>query len=145
VSSSGSSVGQELADDHIEIAGDDDIVVARQQARQAARGLGFGAVDQSRIATAVSELTRNVVRYATDGRGEVRIRTVSSERGTGLEIVVSDRGPGIVDVEEAMRAGFTSGPGLGLGLPGTSRLMDEMQIDSALGRGTVVTIRKWRR
>jgi serine/threonine-protein kinase RsbT len=134
-----------LADDHIEIAGDDDIVVARQQARQAARGLGFGAVDQSRIATAVSELTRNVVRYATDGRGEVRIRTVSSERGTGLEIVVSDRGPGIVDVEEAMRAGFTSGPGLGLGLPGTSRLMDEMQIDSALGRGTVVTIRKWRR
>lgn len=145
MSSSGSSVGQELADDHIEIAGDDDIVVARQQARQAARGLGFGAVDQSRIATAVSELTRNVVRYATDGRGEVRIRTVSSERGTGLEIVVSDRGPGIVDVEEAMRAGFTSGPGLGLGLPGTSRLMDEMQIDSALGRGTVVTIRKWRR
>jgi len=134
-----------LADDHIEIAGDDDIVVARQQARQAARGLGFGAVDQSRIATAVSELTRNVVRYATDGRGEVRIRTVSSERGTGLEIVVSDRGPGIVDVEEAMRAGFTSGPGLGLGLPGTSRLMDEMQIDSALGRGTVITIRKWRR
>jgi serine/threonine-protein kinase RsbT len=134
-----------LADDHIEIAGDDDIVVARQQARQAARSLGFGAVDQSRIATAVSELTRNVVRYATDGRGEVRIRTVSSERGTGLEIVVSDRGPGIVDVEEAMRAGFTSGPGLGLGLPGTSRLMDEMQIDSALGRGTVVTIRKWRR
>ncbi len=145
MSSSRSSVGQELADDHIEIAGDDDIVVARQQARQAARGLGFGAVDQSRIATAVSELTRNVVRYATDGRGEVRIRTVSSERGTGLEIVVSDRGPGIVDVEEAMRAGFTSGPGLGLGLPGTSRLMDEMQIDSALGRGTVVTIRKWRR
>ena len=145
MSSSGSSVGQELADDHIEIAGDDDIVVARQQARQAARGLGFGAVDQSRIATAVSELTRNVVRYATDGRGEVRIRTVSSERGTGLEIVVSDRGPGIVDVEEAMRAGFTSGPGLGLGLPGTSRLMDEMQIDSALGRGTVITIRKWRR
>ena len=145
MSSSGSSVGQELADDHIEIAGDDDIVVARQQARQAARGLGFGAVDQSRVATAVSELTRNVVRYATDGRGEVRIRTVSSERGTGLEIVVSDRGPGIVDVEEAMRAGFTSGPGLGLGLPGTSRLMDEMQIDSALGRGTVVTIRKWRR
>jgi serine/threonine-protein kinase RsbT len=129
----------------IEIRGEDDIVAARQQAREIARGLGFGAVDQSRIATAVSELTRNVVRYATDGRGEVQIRQVSSPRGLGVEIVVSDQGPGIADVEEAMRAGFTSGPGLGLGLPGTGRLMDEMHIDSALGRGTVVTIRKWRR
>jgi serine/threonine-protein kinase RsbT len=129
----------------IEIGGEDDIVLARQQAREFARGLGFGAVDQSRVATAVSELTRNVVRYATDGRGEVRIRPISSERGTGVEIVVSDQGPGIADVDEAMRAGFTSGPGLGLGLPGTNRLMDEMYIDSAPGRGTVVTIRKWRR
>jgi serine/threonine-protein kinase RsbT len=129
----------------MEIAGEDDIVAARQQAREAARRLGFAAVDQSRIATAVSELTRNVVRYATDKRGEVRIRSLSSERGVGLEIVVSDRGPGIADVDEAMRAGFTSGPGLGLGLPGTRRLMDEMHIDSVIGQGTVVTIRKWRR
>jgi serine/threonine-protein kinase RsbT len=93
----------------------------------------------------VSELARNVIRYATDHRGEVLIRTITSERAAGLEVVVSDTGPGIADVEQAMRAGFTSGPGLGLGLPGTRRLMDEMHIDSALGRGTVVTIRKWRR
>lgn len=136
---------QRLFEEHLEIGGEDDIVLARQQAREAARRLGFGMVDQSRIATAVSELTRNVVRYATDGQGRVRIGSLSSARGQGIEIEVSDRGPGIADVEEAMRAGFTSGPGLGLGLPGTRRLMDEMLIDSSLGSGTVITIRKWRR
>ena len=141
----GAVEGQRLSEEHLEIEGEDDIVLARQQAREAARRLGFGMVDQSRIATAVSELTRNVVRYATDGRGTVRIRSLSSRGGKGIEIKVSDQGPGIADVEEAMRAGFTSGPGLGLGLPGTRRLMDEMQIDSSLGSGTVVTIRKWRR
>jgi serine/threonine-protein kinase RsbT len=111
-----------------------------------ARKLGFGMVDQSRIATAVSELTRNVVRYANDGRGEMLIREVRSPLGhPGLEIVVRDSGPGIASVDEAMREGFTSGAGMGMGLPGTRRLMDEMEIDSAPGRGTVVTIRKWRR
>ncbi len=124
---------------------EDDIVHARQRARELARDLGFGAVDQSRIATAVSELARNVVRYATDRRGEARLRRIESETRTGLEIVVADNGPGIADIEEAMQAGFTSGSGLGMGLPGARRLMDEMEIDSALGRGTVVTIRKWRR
>lgn len=143
--SGGAVESQTLLEEHLEIVGEDDIVLARQQAREAARLLGFGMVDQSRIATAVSELTRNVVRYATDGRGAVLIRSLSSPRGKGIEIEVSDQGPGIADVEEAMRAGFTSGPGLGLGLPGTRRLMDEMQIDSSLGSGTVVTIRKWRR
>jgi serine/threonine-protein kinase RsbT len=99
--------------------------------------------DQGRIATAVSELTRNVVRYATNGRGRVRMRVL--EGGRGLEVVVADDGPGIADVAQAMRAGFTSGAGLGLGLPGTRRLMDEMHIDSVIGRGTRVTVRKWRR
>ena len=125
---------------------EDDIVVARQHAREVARGLGFGMVDQSRIATAVSELTRNVVRYATDGQGEMLLRRASGASGsTGLEIVVRDKGPGISDVEQAMREGFTSGNGLGMGLPGTKRLMDEMEIESAVGRGTTVTIRKWKR
>ena len=134
------------AEQHVAIRGESDIVNARQRAREVAKTLGFGAVDQSRIATAVSELTRNVVRYATDGRGEVVIRPrAQSERGTGLEIVVSDEGPGIADVEQALRDGFTSGPGMGMGLPGTKRLMDEMEIDSAPGQGTIVTIRKWRR
>jgi serine/threonine-protein kinase RsbT len=134
------------ADLPIEIAGEDGIVAARQAAREAARRLGFGLVDQSRIATAVSELARNVVRYATDGRGEAIVRAVETpERGAGLEVVVRDQGPGIPDIALAMRDGYTSGPGLGMGLPGARRLVDEFAIDSALGRGTTVTIRKWRR
>jgi serine/threonine-protein kinase RsbT len=128
------------------LAGEDDMIAARQRTREVAAALGFGAVDQSRIATAVSELTRNVLRYADGGRGEVLIRELSTGSGSrGIEIVVSDSGPGIADIELAMHSGYTSGRGLGMGLPGAKRLMDEMTIDSALGRGTVITIRKWRR
>jgi serine/threonine-protein kinase RsbT len=128
------------------IDGERDIVAARQQAREVAKALGFSVVDQSRIATAVSELARNVVRYATDSHGRVAIRPLErTERGVGIEIVVADDGPGIADVDEAMQIGVTAGQGLGMGLPGTRRLMDEMTVDSALGRGTTITIRKWRR
>jgi len=131
---------------HLSIRSENDIVAARQQAREMARELGFGLLDQSRIATAVSELTRNVIRYATDSRGEAWIRPLAGEASAvGLEVVVSDDGPGIADIEQALRAGFTSGPGLGMGLPGTKRLMDEMKLDSEVGRGTTVTVRKWRR
>ncbi len=133
-------------EERLAIGGEDDIVTARQRAREIARRLGFGILDQSRIATAVSELTRNVVRYATDGRGVVLIRELpASERRGGIEIVVSDEGPGIPDVARALRDGYTSGAGLGMGLPGTQRLMDELHVESGPGRGTVVTIRKWRR
>src|SRR5215217_5245394 len=134
------------ADIKIAINGEEGIVAARQIARETARRLGFGLVDQSRIATAVSELARNVARYAADGRGEAVVREVESpDRGTGLEVVVHDEGPGIPDIALAMRDGYTSGPGLGMGLPGTKRLMDDFAIDSAPGKGTTVTIRKWRR
>jgi serine/threonine-protein kinase RsbT len=130
----------------VPVAGEEGIVAARQQAREVARDLGFGLVDQSRIATAVSELTRNVVRYATNGQGEVLIRELEpSAMGIGIEVIVRDDGPGIANVEQALREGFSSGTGLGMGLSGTRRLTDEMVIDSALGRGTTVTIRKWRR
>lgn len=128
------------------VAGETDIVHARQLARQVAQDLSFGAMDQSRIATAVSELARNVVRYATEGKGEMRVREIRDDAGrTGIEIVVKDEGPGIEDIDLAMQQGFSSGSGLGLGLGGTKRLMDEMEIDSAAGRGTTVVIRKWRR
>lgn len=134
------------ADIRLPIAGDTDIVAARQEARQVAKRLGFGLVDQSRIATAVSELTRNVVRYATDGRGEVVIRELAEPPArVGLEVVVRDAGPGIADIEQVLREGFSSGSGLGMGLPGTRRLMDDMQIDSTVGIGTTITIRKWLR
>jgi serine/threonine-protein kinase RsbT len=130
----------------VELSEERDIVVARQRAREFARDLGFGMLDQSRVATAVSELSRNVVRYATDGCGEVRIRSLpAASAGSGVEIVVRDGGPGISDVELALRDGYTTSRGLGLGLPGTRRLVDEMEIDSGPGRGTIVTIRKWRR
>ena len=134
------------ADIKVAIAGESDIVTARQNARGLAKALGFSVVDQTRITTAVSELTRNVVRYATDSRGEIWIHELQpSPRGTGIEIVVSDRGPGIADVEQVFGEGFSSGWGLGIGLPGTRRLMDEMEIASRPGSGTVVTIRKWHR
>jgi serine/threonine-protein kinase RsbT len=140
-------VAPEPIEDRVVIRGEEDIVLARQRAREVARLLGFGAVDQSRIATAVSELTRNVVRYATHGQGEARIRALSpgvNGGAPGIEVVVADEGPGIADVQAALRDGFTSGPGLGMGLPGTRRLMDEMEVSSALGRGTTIVIRKWR-
>jgi serine/threonine-protein kinase RsbT len=132
-----------LTENSFHIDGDEAIIRVRQAAREAAQTLGFRQIDQSRIATAVSELTRNVVRYATNGEGRATIRPVSGARGTGLEIVVEDSGPGIADVDQALSHGFSSGSGLGMGLPGTRRLMDEMEISSALGQGTSVTIRKW--
>ncbi len=136
----------ESLEEHLSIEGEEDIVLARQAAREAARRLGFSMVDQSRIATAVSELTRNVVRYALERGGDVYLREVRGPAGqVGLEIVVSDQGPGIPDVAAALREGYSTSRGLGLGLPGTRRLMDEMAIDSAPGRGTTVTVRKWRR
>src|SRR5579871_6405204 len=112
---------------HLPLTGEDDMIAARQLARVLARDLGFGAVDQSRIDTAVSELTRNVLRYADGGRGEVLLREIEPRTGgRGIEIVVSDTGPGIADVDLVLQPGYTSGHGLGMGLPGAKRLMDEM-------------------
>lgn len=123
-----------------------DIVTARQVARQAAIEAGFGPMDQSRITTAVSELARNIVRYATGGRGDIVIRAIEGAGGTrGLEVTVKDQGPGIADIDRAMRQGFSTGKGLGLGLGGTKRLMDEMQVDSEVGVGTTIVVRKWAR
>ena len=130
------------SEERVPIRSEQDIVTARQRAREVAKSLGFGMVDQSRIATAVSEIARNVVRYATDSRGDTYIRVLGGAR-RGIEIVIADEGPGIEDIDLALREGFTSGAGMGMGLPGTKRLMDELLIDSVPGRGTVVTMRKW--
>jgi serine/threonine-protein kinase RsbT len=117
-----------------------DIILARKEGRELAREIGFGTVEQCRIATAISELARNIFRYA--GRGEVKIRPIQGGR-KGIEITCSDEGPGIQDVEIAMQDGYSTVRGLGAGLPGTKRLMDDFEIQSEVGSGTTVVIRKW--
>ena len=118
-----------------------DIIVARQQGRDIAVELGFSLGDLALIATAISEITRNVIEYAT--RGMMVARVVQEGPRRGIEIVVEDNGPGIPDLPQAMQDGYSTGGGLGLGLPGARRLMDQFTIDSKVGRGTRVVMRKW--
>lgn len=125
------------------INSESDIVTARKIVRDAAIAMGFGVTDVTRIVTAASELTRNVFRYA--GSGVMHWRTVNAGGAVGLELTFEDHGPGIADVERAMEAGYTTKGGLGLGLPGAKRLMDEMEIESEVGKGTRVTVKKWRK
>jgi serine/threonine-protein kinase RsbT len=123
------------------IRSDGDIVTARQQARVLARELGFSSSDLTLIVTALSELARNIVEYA--GCGEILLSRTQQGDRCGIVITARDQGPGIVDVERAMRNGYSTGKGLGLGLPGTKRLMDEFEIASGAGQGTIIRITKW--
>ena len=125
----------------VPIDSDSDIIVARQKGRALAAELGFAPTDVVRIATAISELARNVLSYATSG--EIRLEPLNGRNGCGIAIVASDRGPGIADVERAMQDAYSTSGGLGLGLPGVRRLMDEFRIDSAIGQGTTVSAKKW--
>jgi serine/threonine-protein kinase RsbT len=127
----------------VPIERDDDVVVARSKARELAAELGFTGTDLTLLATAISEIARNITAYAT--RGEVCIEAVRRGGRHGVKVVASDRGPGIADVELALRDGYTSGKGLGLGLPGARRLMDEFDVETEVGRGTTVTMLKWGR
>jgi serine/threonine-protein kinase RsbT len=127
----------------VRIDSESDIVTARKIIRDAAMAMGFGVTDVTRIVTAASELTRNVFRYA--GSGVMRWRTVNAGEVVGLELTFEDHGPGIPDIKRAMEMGYTTEGGLGLGLPGAKRLMDEMEIESEVGQGTRVTVKKWRR
>lgn len=120
-----------------------DIVTARQEGRALAARTGFGATDVTLIATAISELARNIVSYAR--QGEIVLRVVESVNAKGVMIISRDSGPGIRSVDDAMRDGYSTSGGLGLGLPGVRRLVDEFIIESALGRGTVVRVTKWLR
>ena len=125
----------------LRINSEGDIVAARKAIRAAATALGFGLIDVTRIVTATSELTRNIYQYA--GSGIVRWRSLTKGSPVGIELVFEDRGPGIPDVDKALEPGFTTGRGMGLGLPGARRLMDEMTIRSVVGKGTIVEVRKW--
>src|SRR5262245_35935753 len=118
-----------------------DVARAVLQAGRYCAALGFDQARGQMVATAVSELARNVIKYAS--RGEVIMQGVTRRGKKGVEIVVHDAGPGIADVEQALRDHYSSSGTLGLGLPGVKRMMDEFSIESALAQGTRVTIRKW--
>jgi serine/threonine-protein kinase RsbT len=125
----------------VPVSRDADVVVARQKAREITARAGFSGTDQTVIATAISEISRNIVKFAE--RGEVVISMMSEAGRQGVIVVARDVGPGIEDPEQAMRDGYSTYHGLGLGLPGAKRLMDRFDLESVPGEGTTVTMEKW--
>ena len=119
-----------------------DVAVARNEVRTMAASIGFRIIDQTRLATVASELARNVVKYGVRGR-LIAQPTDESDGREGLRLIFEDTGPGIPNIERAMRDGFSTGRGLGKGLPGSKRLVHEFKIESEVGRGTRVTIVRW--
>ena len=125
----------------VRVEHDGDVVAARQKGREMAAHVGFSGSDLTIIATAISEIARNIVVYAK--RGDVTLAPLTEGSRRGLLVVAQDTGPGLPNIEQAMRDGFSTGKSLGLGLPGARRLMDEFEISSQVGVGTTVTMRKW--
>jgi serine/threonine-protein kinase RsbT len=139
----GSGRGDMVGEHRVQIASDTDVVTARQLGREFAAEAGFGGGDQTVIAAAISEIARNILTYAQTG--EVTLNSAHDGQRQGIVVVASDNGPGIPDVALALEDGYTTSGGLGLGLPGSRRLMDEFTVVSSLGAGTLVTMKKWRR
>lgn len=127
----------------VPVGSDADMVPARAEARALAERLGFSRTDATLIATAISEIARNILVHA--GSGEIVLTELHDDSRRGLAVVARDSGPGIRNIGDALRDGYGTKGGLGLGLPGAKRLMDEFELDSAVGKGTTVTMRKWRR
>ncbi len=118
-----------------------DVVTARQKGRELATELGFSSTELTLIATAISEIARNIVEYASQGK--ICFSIVQQGNKRGIVVIASDKGPGIADIKMAMEDGYSTGKSLGLGLPGARRLMDEFEIVSEVGKGTKVTMKKW--
>ena len=133
------AVGNEI---HVSINSDQDIVAARQKGRTLAAALGFSSGDATLIAAAISELARNIVTYAKSG--EIQLKELNGSMRQGIQVIARDEGPGISDIPQALRDGFSTSGSLGLGLPGVKRLMDEFEIVSAETLGTTVTVKKWK-
>jgi serine/threonine-protein kinase RsbT len=129
------------ADFVVDVNNSDDIVIARQAGHELARQLGFSLTDVTMIATAISEIARNITSYA--GQGEVRVGVQYRDGRHALVVRAEDDGPGIADIERALEDGYSTGRGLGLGLPGARRLMDRLIVESGPGKGTVVEMWKW--
>jgi serine/threonine-protein kinase RsbT len=119
-----------------------DVVLARQKVRQVATELRFSLVDQTKLVTAASELARNALDHG--GGGQMTLEVVNGISKTGLRLIFEDSGPGIPDIEAALKDGFTTGSGMGLGLGGSKRLVNEFAIESEVGRGTKVTVIRWK-
>jgi len=130
-------------DIQVPIRSDQDIVLARHKGRSLAASLNFTSGEATLIATAISELARNIVTYAK--KGVIRLKVINGgSNGHGIQVVAQDEGPGIADLDQALRDGFSTSGSLGLGLPGVRRLVDEFRIESKRNRGTTVTVTKWR-
>lgn len=130
-----------LSKDLIQVMREQDVVLLRNRVKEVAVKIKMGLVNQTRLITAASELLRNMLRYANGG--DCLIEIVSSGRNNGVRLTFSDKGPGIPDISLAMKDGYSTGKSLGLGLPGTRRLVNEFDIKSKIGEGTIVTIIKW--
>ncbi|MBV8845096.1 MAG: anti-sigma regulatory factor [Bryobacterales bacterium] len=133
---------QTTTSDRLTVRAEEDVVKVRQATRSLAQKTGLNLVDQTKVVTAASELARNTLVYG--GGGEVLIEAISDGMRSGVRLTFEDKGPGIADIELAMKDGFTSGTGLGLGLSGAKRLANEFRIESRLGEGTTVVITKWK-
>jgi len=131
-----------LSKDSMSITREQDVVPFRNRVKELAVKIGMGLVNQTKLITAASELVRNMLRYA--GQGEVRMEVMSRGRETGIRLTFIDKGPGIADINLAMQDGYSTGKSLGLGLPGTRRLVNEFDIKSKPGEGTTVTVLKWK-
>jgi serine/threonine-protein kinase RsbT len=126
----------------VAVASVNDIVTARLQGRSMAQRLGFSAGEATLVATAISELARNIVQYA--GNGDILLRSITNGTRRGIVVVARDHGPGIADLKLAVRSGYSTSGGLGLGLPGVRRIVDDFQIESNREDGTIVTVTKWK-
>ncbi|RYZ43573.1 MAG: anti-sigma regulatory factor [Sphingobacteriales bacterium] len=131
-----------MSKDSMSIIREQDVVLFRNRVKEYATRIGMGLVNQTKLITAASELVRNMLRYANGGAATIEV--VSLGRENGIRLTFDDKGPGIADIQLAMKDGFTTGKSLGLGLPGTKRLVNEFDIQSKVGEGTRITIIKWK-
>jgi serine/threonine-protein kinase RsbT len=130
-----------VSTEQLPVKAEPDVVAARRRVREVSSQIGFSLVDQTKVVTAASELARNTIIYG--GGGTMKVETLNGPR-SGLRLTFEDRGPGIADIDMALRDGFTTGSGLGLGLGGAKRLVNEFEIDSRVGEGTRITITRWK-
>jgi serine/threonine-protein kinase RsbT len=130
-----------VSTEQLPVKAEPDVVAARRRVREVSSQIGFSLVDQTKVVTAACELARNTIIYG--GGGTMKVETLNGPR-SGLRLTFEDRGPGIADIDMALRDGFTTGSGLGLGLGGAKRLVNEFEIDSRVGEGTRITITRWK-